>query len=108
MSFFDKSDNVFNGNKIHFIAYGDKHFNSAKKNIFQQAKLTNWFSSISILSMDDLDQDFKEEFKDMILPKAKWYVWKFKKNGIQIMFLIILMYHLMEKLRIHLSIRVVY
>ena len=78
MSFFDKSDNIFNGNKIHFITYGDKQYSSAKKNIFQQAKSTNWFNTINILSIDDLDQDFKEEFKDMILPRTKWYVWKFK------------------------------
>tara|TARA_B100001063_G_C16634866_1_gene487797 strand:+ start:130 stop:906 length:777 start_codon:yes stop_codon:yes gene_type:complete len=78
MSLFDKSDNVFNGNKIHFIAYGDTQFNSAKKGIFKQAKLTNWFNTISVLGMDDLDEDFKEEFKDMILPKTKWHVWKFK------------------------------
>ena len=63
---------------IHFITYGDSGFEETKKRLCSQAKSLGWFDTITAYSPDDLDDDFKERFKNILeLPRGGGYwIWK--------------------------------
>jgi hypothetical protein len=63
---------------IHLITYGDNKYKESKKRIYNQAKSLGWFDTITLYSPEDLDEDFKEKFKDILeLPRGGGYwIWK--------------------------------
>ena len=63
---------------IHFITYSNNVFQKAKERLCREAETTNWFDSITPYGPDDLDDDFKIKFKD-ILKKGRgggYWIWK--------------------------------
>jgi hypothetical protein len=64
--------------KIQFISYGNKKFNNAKARIKNQAIETNWFDSVKVYEPDDLTQEFKKKYKDILeMPRGGGYwIWK--------------------------------
>jgi len=63
---------------IHFITYGDSLYEDTKKRLHNQAKNLGWFDYVTSYGPDDLEQDFKEQFKDILeLPRGGGYwIWK--------------------------------
>jgi hypothetical protein len=63
---------------IHLITYGDNKYSESKKRIYNQAKSLGWFDTITLYSPEDLDEEFKEKFKDILeLPRGGGYwIWK--------------------------------
>jgi len=63
---------------IHLITYGDNKYKESKKRIYNQAKSLAWFDTITLYSPEDLDEEFKETFKDILeLPRGGGYwIWK--------------------------------
>ena len=63
---------------IHLITYGDSKYTESKKRIYNQANSLGWFDTITLYSPEDLDADFKEQFKDILeLPRGGGYwIWK--------------------------------
>lgn len=63
---------------IHFITYGDGLYDETKKRLHNQANNLGWFDTITSYGPDDLEQDFKEQFKDILeLPRGGGYwIWK--------------------------------
>lgn len=51
---------------IHFISYGDDIYKRSKQRIFMQAALTRWFDTIKVYGPDDLTEEFKLEFDDIL------------------------------------------
>ncbi len=51
---------------IHLITYGDQKFENSKKRICNEAKNTGWFDSITSYGPNDLDNEFKEKFKNIL------------------------------------------
>lgn len=63
---------------IHLISYGNNRFKNSKVRLKKEAENTNWFDSINIYGPEDLDEDFKEDFKD-VLNKSRgggYWIWK--------------------------------
>ncbi len=63
---------------VHFITYGDNNFKNSKKRLEQEAKNVGWFDSISVFGPEDLDNEFKTRFKD-VLKHSKgggYWIWK--------------------------------
>ena len=63
---------------IHLITYGNDNFKNAKVRLCQEATNTGWFDTITSYGPDDLNNDFKEKFKD-ILNKSRgggYWIWK--------------------------------
>ena len=50
---------------IHLITYGDSKYTESKKRIYNQANSLGWFDTITLYSPEDLDADFKEQFKNI-------------------------------------------
>ena len=50
---------------IHFITYGDDLYDETKKRLHNQANNLGWFDSVTSYGPDDLDENFKEQFKDI-------------------------------------------
>jgi hypothetical protein len=76
---------------IHFITYGDDNYEETKKRLCSQARSLSdgtsddgtsdgdsWFNTITSYSPDDLDDDFKERFKNILeQPRGGGYwIWK--------------------------------
>jgi hypothetical protein len=63
---------------IHLITYGDNKYKESKKRIYNQAKNLGWFDTITLYSPEDLDEEFKDKFKDILeLPRGGGYwIWK--------------------------------
>ena len=70
---------------IHLITYGNDKFIKAKNRIYDEAKKSGWFDTITIYEPKDIDINFKKKFKS-ILKKTKgggYWIWKsyiIKKN----------------------------
>lgn len=69
--------------KIHLISYGDNKYTMSKKRLFNEAKQTKWFDSITFYSPNDLDNDFKEKFSHILNQKRGGGYWIWKINIIQ-------------------------
>ncbi len=63
---------------IHLISYGDSKYQSAKETLYQEALTTGWFSSITMYSPEDLDDNFKQKFKNILDLKrgGGYWIWK--------------------------------
>jgi len=61
-----KQNNV---EKINFMTYGDEVFSQAKKRILEEAEKFYSFKSIKGYGPEDMDDKFKEEFKDILSQK---------------------------------------
>ena len=63
---------------IHLISYGNNIYNSSKQQLLKEATKTGWFSSITIYGPEDIDNDFKNMFKDVLnKPRGNGYwIWK--------------------------------
>lgn len=63
---------------IHFITYGDEAFENAKRRIYNEAKQSGWFDTITIYGPQDLDENFKHNFKNILSQKkgAGYWIWK--------------------------------
>ena len=63
---------------IHFITYGNHKFINSKKRICDEAKSVGWFDTITLYGPEDLDLEFHNKFKDILVcPKGGGYwIWK--------------------------------
>ena len=63
---------------IHLITYGDSIYEETKQRLYNQASNLGWFDTITSYSPEDLDEDFKEKFKDILAhPRGGGYwIWK--------------------------------
>jgi hypothetical protein len=65
--------------KIQFITYGNELYNNSKKRLREESINSGWFDTINIYGPDNLSEEFKSEFKD-ILEKPRgggYWIWKF-------------------------------
>ena len=64
--------------KIHLITYGDNHYTKSKYRLIQDAKKTGWFDTTTAYGRDDIDSEYKEEFKEILMqPRGSGYwIWK--------------------------------
>lgn len=65
--------------KKNFITYGDKKFNNSKKRLGIESINSGWFDTINIYGPENLSEEFKHEFND-ILEKPRgggYWIWKF-------------------------------
>jgi hypothetical protein len=63
---------------IHLITYGNDVFAQSKIRIYNEAKATQWFDTITVYSPEDLDNNFKIKFKDILLEQrgGGYWIWK--------------------------------
>ena len=63
---------------IHLITYGDKKYEKSKQRLYNEAKNTNWFNSITLYGPENLDNNFKNKFNDILnMPRgAGYWIWK--------------------------------
>ena len=64
--------------KVHLITYGDKNYTKTKHRLVEEAKRTQWFSTITAYDQNDIDNDYKKEFKEVLnQPRGSGYwIWK--------------------------------
>lgn len=65
--------------KFHFITYGNHVFEKAKQRLLKEAKEFNIFTSIAGYGPENINPDFKEEYKDILSMKrgGGYWIWKF-------------------------------
>ena len=51
---------------IHLITYGDYKYKKSKKRLVDEAKKSGFFNTITTYGPEDLDEDFREKFKDIL------------------------------------------
>lgn len=63
---------------IHLITYGDSIYEETKQRLYNQASILGWFDTITSYSPEDLDEEFKKKFKDILShPRGGGYwIWK--------------------------------
>ncbi len=63
---------------IHFISYGDNNFINSKIRIFKEASESGWFDSITICGPEDLDKQFVEQFRNILIRSrgGGYWIWK--------------------------------
>ena len=63
---------------IHFITYGDSNFEKSKKRILNEAKEFNEFKTIKGYCPEDLPEDFKEKYKDILSMSrgGGYWIWR--------------------------------
>lgn len=63
---------------IHFITYSNATFEQSKQRLCREATESNWFSTVTSYSPDDLDQNFKEKNKIILeQPRIGGYgIWR--------------------------------
>lgn len=63
---------------IHLITYGDSIYEETKQRLYNQASNLGWFDTITSYSPEDLDEEFKKKFKDILShPRGGGYwIWK--------------------------------
>jgi hypothetical protein len=63
---------------IHLITYGDSKYVNAKKRLFNEAKKTGWFDSITLYGPQNLDRDFKIRFFNILKQRrgGGYWIWK--------------------------------
>lgn len=72
-----KIDNAINYD-LHLIIFGDHHFELPKKRLLKEAENSKWFKTIKGYSPQDLTENFKEKFKDILSRSrgAGYWIWK--------------------------------
>lgn len=65
--------------KIHLITYGDNNFTKSKQRLNHEAINCKWFDTIHICGPENLSEEFKHEFDDILKkPRgAGYWIWKF-------------------------------
>ena len=65
--------------KKHFITYGNKMYNNSKKRLREESSNSGWFDTITICGPENLSEEFKHEFDDILKkPRgAGYWIWKF-------------------------------
>jgi len=63
---------------IHFITYGDSMYEETKQRLYNQASNLEWFDTVTSYGPENLDDEFKDKFKDILkLPRGGGYwIWK--------------------------------
>ena len=63
---------------IHLITYGDEVFKNSKKRLFNEARRTGWFDTLTVYGPSNIDDRFKEKFKDILKNKkgGGFWIWK--------------------------------
>ena len=63
---------------IHLISFGDNKFSNSKIRLKNQAYQSNFFNEITIYDENDLDDDFRNKFKEILKYKKGngFYLWK--------------------------------
>ena len=64
---------------IHCITYGNKMYNNSKKRLREESSNSGWFDTTTICGPENLSEEFKHEFSD-ILKKTRgagYWIWKF-------------------------------
>jgi hypothetical protein len=51
---------------IHLITYGDEKYTHSKLRLYNEANTTGWFDTITLYGPEDLDNDFKDKFKNIL------------------------------------------
>lgn len=64
--------------KIYFLTYGDKFFKYSKKHLCSLAKHSGYFDKIISLGPENLNNDFKKNYKDLlnVSKGGGYWVWK--------------------------------
>ena len=64
--------------KIHFISYGDDKFKKSKERLQQEAIDFEEFDSIEVFGPEDLDEDFRKEYADVLSAQrgGGYWIWK--------------------------------
>jgi len=65
--------------QIHFVTYGNEMYNNSKKRLREESINSGWFDSTTIYGPENLSQEFKHEFSDILKrPRgAGYWIWKF-------------------------------
>lgn len=68
----------FNISKVHMITYGNEKFVKSKRRIFNEAINTGWFDTITLYGPEDLDEEFKLKFQNILKqPRIGGYgIWR--------------------------------
>lgn len=68
----------YNSSKIHFITYADENFSKSKKRILKEAEEFGEFSTITGYGPEDLDDNFKEKYKNILKEKrgGGYWIWR--------------------------------
>jgi hypothetical protein len=63
---------------IHLITYGNDIYINSKKRLCEEAKRVGWFDTITSYGPEDLDLEFQNKFKDILIrPRGGGYwIWK--------------------------------
>jgi hypothetical protein len=63
---------------IHLITYGDSKYEDTKRRLHNQAESIGWFDTVTSYGYEDLDEDFKERFKDILKLRrgGGYWIWK--------------------------------
>lgn len=63
---------------IHLISYGDDKYKKSKEKIYAEAVTTGWFNTVTIYGPDDLDDEFKSKFKNILSNErgGGYWIWK--------------------------------
>lgn len=63
---------------VHLITYGNKHYTKSKNRLVDEAIRTGWFSSVIGYGEEDMSDEYKEEFKDILSLErgAGYWIWK--------------------------------
>ena len=64
---------------IHFITYANSVFEKAKHRICNEAKNTGWFDTIKGYSPNDLSEEFRDKYDNILNNKrgAGYWIWKY-------------------------------
>lgn len=64
---------------IHLITYGNHTFERSKYRLYKEANNVGWFDTITVYGLKDLDNNFKNHFKNILQqPRVGGYwIWKY-------------------------------
>ena len=65
--------------KIHFITYGNELYQNSKKRLHEESTKSRWFDTTTVYGPENLSEEFKHEFNDILKkPRgAGYWIWKF-------------------------------
>ena len=65
--------------QIHFVTYGNEMYNNSKKRLRKESSNSGWFDTTSVFGPENLSEEFKHEFNDILQkPRgAGYWIWKF-------------------------------
>lgn len=65
--------------RVHLITYGDDNFEKAKQRLCKEAYDSGWFDTIKGFSPNDLSDEFKDTYRDILKMKrgGGYWIWKY-------------------------------